>query len=170
MPCEWCGFANVEAARYCGGCGATLASECPRCSAPLRAGLRFCEGCGTHVGPASSEPERPAAGPAERRRVSVLFVDLENFTSLAEKLDPEAVRTIQSRYFEAARSAVAAYDGTIEKFIGDAVMAVWGAPLAHEDDAERAVRAALAAVDAVGRLGGAAAGLRAQGTGRSRER
>ena len=86
--------------------------------------------------PSGWRPGRPSAGGCP------FFVDLENFTSLAEKLDPEAVRTIQSRYFEAARSAVAAYDGTIEKFIGDAVMAVWGAPLAHEDDAERAVRAA----------------------------
>ena len=96
--------------------------------------------------------------PAERRRISVLFVDLENFTSLAETLDPEEVRGVQSRYFEVARSIVASHGGTIEKFIGDAVMAVWGAPLAHEDDPERAVRAAMAIVDGVGRLGGAASG------------
>ena len=88
----------------------------------------------------------------------MLFVDLEDFTALAESIDPEEVRAIQSRYFEVARSIVATYGGTIEKFIGDAVMAVWGAPAAHEDDAERAVRAALALVDAVDRLGGAAAG------------
>ena len=91
---------------------------------------------------------------AERRRVSVLFVDVEDFTGLAERLDPEEIRTVQSRYFEAARSVVTAYGGTIEKFIGDAVMAVWGAPLAHEDDAERAVRAAIDLVHAVRRLGG----------------
>jgi class 3 adenylate cyclase/tetratricopeptide (TPR) repeat protein len=117
--------------------------------------------CGAAVaaGPGSiaAEPLSTGGG-AERRRISVLFVDLENFTTLAESLDPEEVRTVQSRYFEAARSVVARYGGTIEKFIGDAVMAVWGAPVAHEDDAERAVRAALEIVHAVGRLGGAASG------------
>jgi class 3 adenylate cyclase/tetratricopeptide (TPR) repeat protein len=96
--------------------------------------------------------------------VSVLFVDLAGFTTLAESMDPEDVRRVQSRYFEVARSIVATYGGTIEKFIGDAVMAVWGAPVAHEDDAERAVRAALAIVYAVDRLGGSAEadGLRAR--------
>ncbi|MEO8247077.1 MAG: AAA family ATPase, partial [Chloroflexota bacterium] len=105
--------------------------------------------------PAPEEPDgsdgTSAAG-AERRRVSVLFVDLENFTGLAESLDPEEVRAIQSRYFEMARETVAVYGGIIEKFIGDAVVAMWGAPTAHEDDAERAIRAGLQLVDAVGRL------------------
>ncbi|HJT63325.1 MAG TPA: adenylate/guanylate cyclase domain-containing protein [Candidatus Limnocylindria bacterium] len=95
---------------------------------------------------------------AERRLVSVLFADLVDFTSLAEPLDPEEVRAIQSRYFESARAVVARYGGTIEKFIGDAIMAVWGAPITHEDDAARAVLAALdfvAAVQTVGGPGGA---------------
>ena len=100
---------------------------------------------------------------AERRRISVLFVDLANFTALAESMDPEEVRSVQSRYFEVARSIVATYGGTIEKFIGDAVMAVWGAPLAHEDDAERAVRAALAIVYGGRPDGGAAAGRALRG-------
>jgi class 3 adenylate cyclase/tetratricopeptide (TPR) repeat protein len=93
--------------------------------------------------------------PSERRLVSVLFVDLEDFTPLAESLDPEDVRNLQARYFEAARSVIAHYGGTLEKFIGDAVMAVWGAPTAHEDDGERAVRAALELVAVVARMGGA---------------
>jgi class 3 adenylate cyclase len=97
---------------------------------------------------------------AERRRVSVLFADLENFTGLAESLDPEDVRAIQSRYFDAARAIVAEYDGVIEKFIGDAVVAVWGAPTAHEDDAERAARAGLELVAAVGQLTGPGPGER----------
>ncbi len=161
MPCERCGFVNADAARFCGRCGSSLATECPACAAPLRPGLRYCDSCGTQIGPAAPETDALAAGErAERRRISVLFVDLEDFTGIAESMDPEALRQVQSRYFEAARAAVAAYDGTIEKFIGDAVMAVWGAPTAHEDDAERAVRAALAIVDAVSRLGGAASGLR----------
>ncbi len=103
-------------------------------------------------------PDSPL--PSERRLVSVLFVDLENFTALAESLDPEDVRSLQSRYFEVARSAVARYGGTLEKFIGDAVMAVWGAPTAHEDDGERAVRAALELVAAVAKLRGPVPGRR----------
>lgn len=158
MPCAACGFANAEAARFCGSCGSPLATTCPHCHEPVAAGLRFCTSCGETLAAATS-PE--GAGPpdpaiAERRRVSVLFVDLEAFTTLAEGLDPEEVRTLQSRYFEVARSVVASHGGTIEKFIGDAIMAVWGAPAAHEDDADRAVRAALAIVDGVRRLGGAA--------------
>ncbi|HYN47977.1 MAG TPA: AAA family ATPase [Candidatus Nanopelagicales bacterium] len=90
----------------------------------------------------------------------MLFVDLEDFTGLAESMDPEDVRNLQARYFEAARSVVAHYGGTLEKFIGDAVMAVWGAPIAHEDDGERAVRAALELVAAVARLRGAVPGRR----------
>ena len=161
MRCPGCDHENPEVARYCAACGAHLTASCPHCHAAIGFGARFCTSCGKEVSrPGATESDgEPKPPPApERRRVSVLFVDLENFTALAESLDPEEVRTIQSRYFEVARSTVARYGGTIEKFIGDAVMAVWGAPVAHEDDAERAVRAAVALVDAVGRLGGAATG------------
>ena len=78
---------------------------------------------------------------AERRLVTVLFADLVGFTTFAEDRDPEAVRELLNRYFEAATRSCRRHGGTVEKFIGDAVMAVWGAPIAHEDDAERAVRA-----------------------------
>jgi class 3 adenylate cyclase/tetratricopeptide (TPR) repeat protein len=94
-----------------------------------------------------------AAAVAERRRVSVLFADLVGFTGLAEDRDPEAVRELLTRYFDLAREVIERYGGTVEKFIGDAVMAVWGAPIAREDDAERAVRAALDLVDVVRSLG-----------------
>jgi class 3 adenylate cyclase/tetratricopeptide (TPR) repeat protein len=117
--------------------------------------------------PGPRETDRPLGNPeaepwlpSERRLVSVLFVDLEDFTALAESLDPEDVRNLQARYFEAARSVIAHYGGTLEKFIGDAVMAVWGAPAAHEDDGERAVRAALELVAAVAKLLGAVPGRR----------
>jgi class 3 adenylate cyclase/tetratricopeptide (TPR) repeat protein len=90
---------------------------------------------------------------AERRLVSVLFADLVGFTSLAEHRDPEEVRDLLSRYFEISRDIVERFGGTIEKFIGDAIMAVWGAPIAHEDDAERAVRAALELTDAIAGFG-----------------
>ena len=162
MRCPACDHENPDAARFCASCGSPLsaATRCPTCHAPITPGSRYCTSCGGPISAgAAADEERHsegAAARAERRRVSVMFVDLENFTTLAEALDPEEVRTIQSRYFEVARSTVARYGGTIEKFIGDAVMAVWGAPTAHEDDADRAVAAALALVDGVRRLGGAA--------------
>ena len=89
----------------------------------------------------------------ERRLVSVLFADLVGFTPLSESRDPEEVRELLSRYFDNCRRLIELYGGTVEKFIGDAVMAVWGTPTAHEDDAERAVRAALDLVAAVSALG-----------------
>ena len=169
MHCPACESDNPEAARFCATCGSRLSATCPRCQAETAPGARFCSSCGEVVATAEGRTEGQAGGDppaaAERRRVSVLFVDLANFTALAESMDPEEVRNVQSRYFEVARTVVAAFGGTIEKFIGDAVMAVWGAPSAHEDDAERAIRAAIALVDGVGRLGGAALGksLRARG-------
>ena len=81
-----------------------------------------------------------AAPAAERRLVSVLFADLVGFTSASEGRDAEDTRELLSRYFETAQRLISLYGGTVEKFIGDAVMAVWGTPLANEDDAERAVR------------------------------
>jgi class 3 adenylate cyclase/tetratricopeptide (TPR) repeat protein len=100
----------------------------------------------------SATPDVAPDAVAERRIVSVLFTDLVGFTTLAEDRDPEAVRELLSRYFAAATDAIDRHGGTVEKFIGDAVMAVWGTPVAHEDDAERAVRAGLEIVDAVAAL------------------
>ena len=85
--------------------------------------------------------------------MSVLFADLVGFTTLSEHRDPEEVRELLSRYFDRCRSLIERYGGTVEKFIGDAVMAVWGTPVAREDDAERAVRAGLALTQAVSELG-----------------
>jgi class 3 adenylate cyclase len=92
---------------------------------------------------------------AERRVCSVLFCDVVGFTALSESRDPEAVRELLSCYFEVARTVIGRYGGTVEKFIGDAVMAVWGTPAATEEDAERAVRAGL---DLAGMCGGCCAG------------
>ena len=116
---------------------------CRACAAPLAPGLRFCTECGTSVEADAAAPEVAAPAPAgpetERRLCSVLFVDLVGFTPLSEGRDPEEVRELLSRYFDIARTVVTRYGGTIEKFIGDAVMAVWGTPVAVEGDAERAV-------------------------------
>ncbi len=124
-------------------------------------GDRFCRGCGFELS-GSSGPGRAAPPPApaaaeeplaERRVCSVLFCDLVGFTPLSESRDPEAVRELLSRYFGIARTVIGRYGGVVEKFIGDAVMAVWGTPVASEEDAERAVRAALDLVAAVAALG-----------------
>ena len=117
---------------------------------------RFCDQCGTAL-PASGAARAVAPGELgapELRVVSVLFIDLVGFTALSESRDAEDVRELLGRYFDSARTIVGRYGGLVEKFIGDAVMAVWGTPLAREDDAERAVRAALEIVDAVAVLGG----------------
>jgi class 3 adenylate cyclase/tetratricopeptide (TPR) repeat protein len=161
MQCPACRGETPDDKPFCANCGAGLAVACVSCGAELLAGKAFCADCGTPVG-ARGAAVAPSATPpsahggelaAERRLCSVLFVDLVGFTPLAEHADPEAVRELLSRYFERAESVVTNYGGTIEKFIGDAVMAVWGAPVANEDDAERAVRAGLDVVAAVADLG-----------------
>jgi len=100
----------------------------------------------------AAAPAVPRSPIAERRLVSVLFADLVGFTTLSESRDAEEVRELLSRYFDTCRRLVERYGGTVEKFIGDAVMAVWGTPTANEDDAERAVRTALDLVAAVSGL------------------
>jgi class 3 adenylate cyclase/tetratricopeptide (TPR) repeat protein len=117
-------------------------------------GARFCAECGTALTP--SAPPEPSSTPepvSQRRLVSVLFADLVGYTTLSEHRDPEEVRELLSRYFDRCRTLIERYGGTLEKFIGDAVMAVWGTPVAREDDAERAVRAGLALTQAVALLG-----------------
>src|SRR5436305_8355131 len=150
MTCPSCGTENRLGVKFCVECGAGLTRVCPSCSRPYEEGQRFCGECGAALG----APVAAAAAPAaERRLVSVLFADLVGFTALSESRDAEEVRELLSRYFETCRRLIELYGGTVEKFIGDAVMAVWGAPVATEDDAERAVRAALDLVAAVSSLG-----------------
>jgi class 3 adenylate cyclase/predicted ATPase len=160
MDCPSCGEANRAGRKFCAGCGTPLARACPSCSAANEPNDRFCGECGTALdseAPAfalhGEKTERRPEPAAERRLVSVLFADLVGFTTLSEQRDSEEVRELLSRYFETAQRVVARYGGTVEKFIGDAVMAVWGAPAAQEDDAERAVRAALDLVALVSALG-----------------
>ena len=170
MSCANCGLENPPAAKFCLECGTPFARTCPTCATSLPAQAKFCLECGTTLAPvgqpttAAPPPSRPVA-PAplsgstpeapgsELRHVSVLFCDLVGFTPFSEKRDPEEVRELLSGYFELARAIVTRYGGIVEKFIGDAVMAVWGAPVAKEDDAERAVRAGLELVSAVASYG-----------------
>jgi class 3 adenylate cyclase/tetratricopeptide (TPR) repeat protein len=118
-------------------------------------GKRFCHACGFALaGAATASADGPGPEPlAERRVCSVLFCDVVGFTQLSESRDPEAVRELLTQYFGLARTVIGRYGGMVEKFIGDAVMAVWGTPAATEGDAERAVRAALDLVTAVSQLG-----------------
>ena len=161
MTCANCGGENESGRRFCGDCGAPLAVACPACGAANPARARFCGDCGALLAAAAPEPGAAASSPAatsaaltERRHVSVLFADLVGFTTLSERRDSEEVRELLTRYFDACQTVVGRYGGVVEKFIGDAVMAVWGTPVAKEDDAERAVRAALEVVEAVTQLGG----------------
>ena len=101
----------------------------------------------------TAEPTTEVDAATERRHVSVLFADLVGFTTLSEARDPEEVRELLSKYFDASKLLIERLGGVVEKFIGDAVMAIWGTPVAREDDAERAVRAALGLVEAVVALG-----------------
>ena len=157
MNCPSCGTENREGRKFCSRCGGTLAVACSSCGAANEPDDAFCGACGTALDaatPAAAPPQPAALGPAaERRLVSVLFADLVGFTTLSESRDSEEVRELLSRYFDTSRRLIELYGGTVEKFIGDAVMAVWGTPVATEDDAERAVRAALDLVAAVSALG-----------------
>src|SRR5439155_19305963 len=154
VNCRSCGAQNAPGQKFCGECGTPLASLCPSCGTQNAPGQKFCGECGAALAAQPSEvPPPPAPEPtAERRLVSVLFADLVGFTTLSESRDSEEVRELLSAYFERCKQLIERYGGTVEKFIGDAVMAVWGTPVAKEDDAERAVRAALDLVAAVTEL------------------
>ena len=116
---------------------------CSRCGTVAPEGARFCASCGNELGVAPRE---------ERKLVSVLFVDMVGSTALADGADPEDVRDRNQLYYDEVRSRIEQYGGTLEKYIGDAVMAVFGAPLARSDDAERAVRASLSILDGIREL------------------
>ncbi|MDP9233589.1 MAG: AAA family ATPase [Actinomycetota bacterium] len=154
--CGECGAENREGRKFCTNCGSALAARCSNCGSELEPDERFCGECGTPVGGPREAPSITQARSkpiAERRLVSVMFVDLVGFTSHSETRDPEDVRLLLSDYFQRAEEIIGLYGGVVEKFIGDAVMAVWGTPVAREDDTGRAVRAALEVVEAVAALG-----------------
>lgn len=151
MNCANCGTAAQEGQRFCGNCGNSLTKDCSNCRAENPPEHHFCGSCGTALTDTESTPSTTIA--VERRVVSVLFVDLVGFTSLSESRDSEDVRDLITEYFDLAKEVVDHFGGTVDKFIGDAVMAWWGAETSNEDDAERAVRSALEIVDRVSVLG-----------------
>jgi class 3 adenylate cyclase len=147
---------DAEGQKFCGECGSQLQAVCGSCGTANPPGQRFCGECGAATASTASStspaPAERATHAAERRLVSLLFLDLVGFTTASEDRDAEDTRELLSQYFELARGVIERYGGTVEKFIGDAVMAVWGTPTATEDDAERAVRAALDLVASVPEL------------------
>src|SRR5215472_9269035 len=158
MRCSKCGSDNREGRKFCSSCGVSLTTLCPKCSAPNQPGERFCGECGTALGDAA-----PAAAPAgtapvaasatgERRHLTVLFCDLVGSTEIAARLDPEEWRELIAGYHRAAAEAITRYGGHVAKYLGDGVMAYFGWPEAHENDAERAARAGLAIVEEVSKF------------------
>ncbi len=169
MQCPRCRAENREGRRFCSKCGASLALTCPSCGFSNEPGDEFCGGCGTSLGVApapapkssvvadyqsrltSYTPKHLAekilkarsALEGEHRQVTVLFADMAGFTALAEKLDPEEVHQIMDRCFELITAEVHRFEGTINQYTGDGVMALFGAPIAHEDSPRRAAHAAL---------------------------
>ncbi len=173
MQCPQCKHDNPPQSRFCLECGSRLALKCPSCQADLPSGAKFCNECGTPVTgtkaaptPTPSRPSpgsQPFASPetytpkhlaekiltsksaleGERKQVTVLFADISGFTSLSEQVDPEDVHALMRRIFELMLAEVHRYEGTVNQFLGDGIMALFGAPIAHEDHAHRALRAAL---------------------------
>jgi class 3 adenylate cyclase/tetratricopeptide (TPR) repeat protein len=171
MQCPRCQRDNRAERRFCSGCGAELRQVCSRCGFANDPADQFCGGCGTSLAGTASvvdlqrsaPPDLRASAPraytprhlaekiltsrialeGERKQVTVLFVDVSGFTSLSEKLDPEDVHRVMARAFELMLDEVHRYEGTVNQFLGDGIMALFGAPIAHEDHAQRAVHAAL---------------------------
>ncbi len=144
VSCPACGEINGAEQRFCGHCGAGLGQRCSACGEDNPPGFRFCGACGTpcDIGDApSSTLEEDVDG--ERRWVTIMFADLSGFTAMAERTDPEEVRSTVDLCMSQMGAVVERFGGSVDKVIGDALMAVFGAPVSHEDDAERAVRAAL---------------------------
>ena len=123
-------------------CGGALARSCPSCGAAASIEARFCSACGSSLESDRQSSRRSSVPSEERRRVSVLFADIVGYTTVAERLDHESVKALTARYLTRLALEVERYGGYVDQYIGDNVMAVFGAPIAHEDDAERAVRSA----------------------------
>jgi len=158
MQCPKCQFENREGANFCKKCGDRLEFKCPSCGCLYQSDSIFCDGCG-HALKKSKETlpgsdlgskppldgkivSTPLEFEGERKYVTVLFSDMSGYTSMSEQLDPEEVKEISSRIFGEISQVLAKYDGFIEKYIGDAVMALFGVPISQEDDPVRAIRAA----------------------------
>jgi class 3 adenylate cyclase/tetratricopeptide (TPR) repeat protein len=142
MKCPKCQFENPAGKKFCGECGARLEVLCPRCQSLNPPQFKFCGDCGSKLEAPAETTRSISPTDSERKHVTVLFSDISGYTAMTEKLDPEEVKEIMGRVFGEISQVVARYEGFIEKFIGDAVMVLFGAQKAHEDDPVRAIRAA----------------------------
>ena len=154
MECPNCQFVNREEASFCLECGAELGIQCPGCKKSLPPAAKFCDACGLdlrqqkkdepRVTDPSPQKEALAAKPiaSERKHVTALFSDLSGYTAMSERLDPEEIKEITGKIFDEISKIISKYEGFVEKFAGDAVMALFGATKAHEDDPVRAIKAA----------------------------
>ena len=154
MRCPKCMAENAATRRFCAECGSPLPSPCPACGFENEPFARFCGGCGKSIGEAAASAaptpsSQPRADTAERRQLTVMFCDLVGSTALASRLDPEDLREVLGAYHECIANAIARFDGFVARYMGDGVMVYFGYPRAHEDDAERAVRAGLAQIEAL---------------------
>ena len=157
MECLNCHATLAEGAKFCSECGTPLSLACPACGHVFGAPAKFCPECGTRVTPrdasqAASTQSPPAGEHAERRQLTVLFCDLIGSTEMSAHLDPEDLRVVIGAYHQCVADTVAQFDGFVARFMGDGALVYFGFPQSHEDNAERAVRAALALVSAVGTL------------------
>ncbi|MGH7820085.1 MAG: adenylate/guanylate cyclase domain-containing protein [Candidatus Binatia bacterium] len=158
MKCDGCGFENPTGLPYCGNCGRSLGSGCPSCGFENPAGFRFCGRCSAPLSPRRAAPDPRAYTPkhlaekiltarsaleGERKQVTVLFADVKGSMELADELDPEEWHGILDRFFQTLADGIHRFEGTINQYTGDGVMALFGAPIAHEDHARRACYAAL---------------------------
>ena len=163
MRCNGCGADNRAGRRFCTKCGVALAVTCTSCGFANEPDDDFCGGCGQRLGPAAGEADRAtpvrrsatapeATDAAERRQLTVMFCDLVGSTALAGRLDPEELREHVRAYQAAGAEVIERFEGHVAQYLGDGLLVYFGYPLAHEDDPRRAVRAALAIVDAVATL------------------
>jgi class 3 adenylate cyclase len=154
MRCAKCGSDNRECAKFCSECATPFAAKCSRCGAVNTAGAKFCDESGAPLDgspvPAQAEAREELTG--ERRHLTVLFCDLVGSTGIAARLDPEEWRETVAGYHRAAAEAITRFGGYVAKYLGDGVMAFFGYPEAHDNDAERAARAGLAILDAIAKL------------------
>src|SRR6516164_10650163 len=156
MRCSKCGSENPVGNRFCSDCGAPLANRCAKCGADSPPGKRFCGACGTALSdPAATGVHTGSSAlsaSGERRHLTVLFCDLVGSTEISAQLDPEEWRDIVAAYHRAATEAITQFGGYVAQYQGDGVIAYFGWPEAHDNDAERAARAGLAILDAIAKL------------------
>jgi TOMM system kinase/cyclase fusion protein len=162
MKCPKCNYENPAEAKFCMQCGAKMSLICSQCGAELPLEAKFCLKCGTRVAPETpteatvpDEPEEAAVEPStevERRQLTVMFCDMVGSTPLSEKLDPEELREILHDYQSGCAKVIRGFDGHIARYFGDGILVYFGYPVAHEDDAQRAVRAGLGVVEGIKQL------------------